>query len=910
MIASRSIGAPTTRLLLRHMLPNSLTPLIVAATLALATAIIDVAGLGFLGLGPADPRTRSGARCSPTRLELLRQAPWLIFFPGAAISIVGHRVQPARRRPARVARPADEAVTRRRIAASRSRPAAPPGADLVVRFRTHEGTIHAVNGVSFDLAAGERLGLVGESGCGKSVTSLAIIRLLPKPAGRIEGGQVVFDGLDLVTLPEDELREIRGRDIAMIFQDPMTSLNPVLTDRGADGRDDPGPQAGRHARRPARGPSSCWRWSASRSRRSGCKSFPAPVLRRHAPARDDRDGARPRAAADDRRRADDGPRRDDPGAGPGAPPRLTTETGTALILITHDLGVVAGMTQRINTWLCLPRLNSAYCYLEGRQSMRHILKTPTRLLLLLTAAGALAFLDAGASSAVQAQREPQLGTEPGAGREDPRGRFGEKTSPFAGPGDATAQRNADGRLAATSMLATRPSVSLSSCADDAEWLCGVVKVPVDRAKPTGRKLGLKVAVFPHTNPDSTRRDPVFATDGGPGASNYINRGFLHYINDGLTEDRDLVVVDHRGTGSSGAINCPALQSNLGDPYVDHQLALKEIGDCGRSLGGDADRYGSGDIAMDLDAVRAALGYNKINLYGLSYGGTFLSAYATRYPDRLRSLVIDAGTPATDPRHSWTWGWDIPPAMATQVGLHCRRAPACANDQPDARTALARLAAAVREHPFTGTADISGQGVRTVKVTELGVATVASEPFDAAELAATADALDRGDKAPLVRLVGESMRPYEPTPYEEFSDGASAATFCNDNDFVWSRSDPVNVRKAKYNRAYADLGPQAFAPFSKKAWTDRFLSDYCTYWPAPDRFTPANPKGVTVSKVPTLIISGDIDTAVPTNTTRQLLRIFPKATFAKIAGAGHPAAGWSDAPGWVSRSSSAASAPLR
>ncbi len=65
--------------------------------------------------------------------------------------------------------------------------------------------------------------------------------------------------------------------------------------------------------------------------------------------------------------------------------------------------------------------------------MRHIVKTPTRLLLLLTAAGALAFLDAGVSSAVQAQREPQLGTEPGAGREDPRGRFGEKTSPFAGP---------------------------------------------------------------------------------------------------------------------------------------------------------------------------------------------------------------------------------------------------------------------------------------------------------------------------------------------------------------------------------------------------------------------------------------------------------------------------------------------
>src|SRR3972149_10103582 len=100
---------------------------------------------------------------------------------------------------------------------------------LVVRFRTPGGTIHAVNGVSFDLDEGETLGIVGESGCGKSVTNLAIMRLLPKPAGRIEGGQVLFDGLDLLAIPESEVRELRGKEIAMIFQDPMTSLNPVLT---------------------------------------------------------------------------------------------------------------------------------------------------------------------------------------------------------------------------------------------------------------------------------------------------------------------------------------------------------------------------------------------------------------------------------------------------------------------------------------------------------------------------------------------------------------------------------------------------------------------------------------------------------------------------------------------------------
>jgi len=100
--------------------------------------------------------------------------------------------------------------------------------DLCVEFWTQRGTVHAVNGISFDIAPGETLGIVGESGCGKSVTSLALMGILPR-AGRITGGTAMFGDRDLFTLSDRELRRIRGRDIAMIFQDPMTSLNPVLT---------------------------------------------------------------------------------------------------------------------------------------------------------------------------------------------------------------------------------------------------------------------------------------------------------------------------------------------------------------------------------------------------------------------------------------------------------------------------------------------------------------------------------------------------------------------------------------------------------------------------------------------------------------------------------------------------------
>jgi oligopeptide transport system ATP-binding protein len=100
--------------------------------------------------------------------------------------------------------------------------------DLRVQFWTSRGTVHAVNGITFDVAPGDTLGIVGESGCGKSVTSLAILGILPR-AGKVAGGTAMFGDRDLFRLSDRELRRIRGRDIAMIFQDPMTSLNPVLT---------------------------------------------------------------------------------------------------------------------------------------------------------------------------------------------------------------------------------------------------------------------------------------------------------------------------------------------------------------------------------------------------------------------------------------------------------------------------------------------------------------------------------------------------------------------------------------------------------------------------------------------------------------------------------------------------------
>ncbi len=120
---------------------------------------------------------------------------------------------------------------------------------LGVEFQTRKGVARVLESVSFSLARGQTLGIVGESGCGKSMTALAIMRLIPDPPGRITSGQVLFEEQDLLALPEARMRDVRGNRVSMIFQEPMTSLNPVYTvgEQIAEARA-PAPGAG-----PARG---------------------------------------------------------------------------------------------------------------------------------------------------------------------------------------------------------------------------------------------------------------------------------------------------------------------------------------------------------------------------------------------------------------------------------------------------------------------------------------------------------------------------------------------------------------------------------------------------------------------------------------------------------------------------------
>jgi peptide/nickel transport system permease protein len=246
--ASKAAGTPTLRVVWARVLPGIASPLIVQSSIYMGGAILAEASLSILGVGVPTGEPAWGSMLSEA-FENAQRGFWQMFYPGAAIALtvlafnlVGDGLRdalgldPGQRYGARtrmgltLANRRAEVVDAVQARAEGVETAPILEVDgLTVQFETDDGPVAVVQDVTFDVQRGEVLGLVGESGSGKTVTSLSIMRLLPSPPASVSGGQIRYEGRDLLSLPFREMRKLRGREIAMVFQDPMASLNPAHT---------------------------------------------------------------------------------------------------------------------------------------------------------------------------------------------------------------------------------------------------------------------------------------------------------------------------------------------------------------------------------------------------------------------------------------------------------------------------------------------------------------------------------------------------------------------------------------------------------------------------------------------------------------------------------------------------------
>ncbi len=256
----------------------------------------------------------------------------------------------------------------------------------------------------------------------------------------------------------------------------------------------------------------------------------------------------------------------------------------------------------------------------------------------------------------------------------------DKPSPTAAPpsaGSSSAIASAAATAVASASAATYPSLgeSLPTCADPT-WRCLTVDVPLDRSDPSRGTIPIHAYIQSRTSQTTPATEPVIVTPGGPGASMWADHGWLPMAD--WSDHHDTVLIDPRGVGESGTIDCPKLQAGPADA-----AALKAaVEECAGLLGSGADRYGTVDAALDVEAVRDALGIDAFDYYGASYATVTQQAYAARFPDRIHAMVVDSGFPLVAGIDGFYWGVDYPTAWLRILGLLCERDVECAPKHPN------------------------------------------------------------------------------------------------------------------------------------------------------------------------------------------------------------------------------------
>jgi pimeloyl-ACP methyl ester carboxylesterase len=431
---------------------------------------------------------------------------------------------------------------------------------------------------------------------------------------------------------------------------------------------------------------------------------------------------------------------------------------------------------------------------------------------------------------------------------------------------------------------SQADIAFAPCGESNEFACGHLTVPLD---PSGTQPGtVTLALRRHRASVGEARTAIIALAGGPGQPALPFAGSFAELLGPIAATRDLIVFDQRGIGLSDPLSCHAFE---------HPSSYSSFGPliaaCGSQLGAARGFYTTADTVADIEAIRRAGGYEKLVLYGTSYGTKVAELYAQTYPSHVEGLVLDSVLTPNGPEPLERPTFQAVPRILRQMCLKGACAGITANPVAD----LSRVLGQMRHGRLRGRV-IDGEGrphevsVSPAELIGILLAGDFSRPLRA-EFITTLAAAARGDSAPMARMLSTAAKGEEES--EDFDGPLYFATTCEEQDFSFSRSADPAGRLAQARGAAAALPRSAFAPFTAAQALQNSDIEACAHWPYT---TPAPPLDSSpFPSVPTLIISGADDLRTPTSGARELAAQIPGAHLLTVPYTGHSVLGEEPTP---------------
>ncbi len=435
--------------------------------------------------------------------------------------------------------------------------------------------------------------------------------------------------------------------------------------------------------------------------------------------------------------------------------------------------------------------------------------------------------------------------------------------------------------AAEAQAEAQAQIAFAPCGDSNDFACGHLTVPLD---PSGQTPGtITLAIRRHRAPvgEGQAKTAIVALAGGPGQAALPFAEQFAQVLGPIASTRDLIVFDQRGIGLSGPLSCHRFELNTNAPPG------PTIAECAAQLGPTRGFYATADTVADIEALRVAGGYEKLVLYGTSYGTKVAEEYAQTYPSHVEALVLDSVVPPNGPEPLNRATFAAIPRILRQL---CA-ARACARITPNPVADLTRLVRRLAREPLSGHV-IDGDGVaHTVRISADGLLGTLVEgdlaPTLRSEFPAAVRSAVNGDTAPLARLEtrangGEGGE--AETPSESFDNPLYYATSCEDEPFPWNRASSPARRLAEARAQIRALPASQLAPFTAANVLDFSDIPACAFWPYS---TPAPPPDeAPFPSVPTLILSGADDLRTPTSNAREVAALIPGSHVLVVPNTGH------------------------